>query len=183
MRNYLASFLSSEVVKERTFHHRVIIFVLCETYFSRESKELHSALVHSLPSDAPSITISSPTLTATLRQSFVLTCSVEGQPNPTIQWTPPEGLTPGNYRTEVGGALTVFTASARSIGVYTCMASNSVGSDSSQIEVDVKGESKTLRFLFLTNLTDCKIPVPEFTTSIIIVLLLLYRPRLLIGLS
>ena len=78
-------------------------------------------------------------ITATLRQNFVLTCPADGQPNPTIQWTPPEGLTPGSYRTESNGDLTVFSASARSIGMFTCEASNSVGSESGQIEVDVKG--------------------------------------------
>ena len=78
--------------------------------------------------------------TAQLRQRFQLTCPSEGQPSPTIQWTPPDGLSPGSFRVESSGELTIFSASAQSVGVYMCVASNSVGSASGQVEVNVVGE-------------------------------------------
>ena len=40
---------------------------------------------------------------------------------------------------ELNGDLTVFAANAASVGMYTCVASNSVGSDSGQVEVIVRG--------------------------------------------
>ena len=51
---------------------------------------------------------------------------------------------------ETNGDLTVFSASAQSVGVYTCVASNSVGSASGQIEVTVRG------MLIPTNLSKTK---------------------------
>ena len=56
-----------------------------------------------------------------------------------VQWTPPSGLNQNNYRMESNGDLTVFSANAQSVGVYTCVASNMVGSASGQIEVTVRG--------------------------------------------
>ena len=77
---------------------------------------------------------------ATLRQSFTLSCPSEGQPTPTVQWTPPSGLNPNDYRVESSGDLMVFSANVQSVGVYTCVASNSVGSASEDVEVVVRGE-------------------------------------------
>ena len=51
---------------------------------------------------------------------------------------------------ETDGDLTVFSASAQSVGVYTCVASNSVGSASGQVEVTVRG------MLIPTNLSKTK---------------------------
>ena len=56
-----------------------------------------------------------------------------------VQWTPPSGLTQNRYRVELNGDLTVFAANAASVGMYTCVALNSVGSDSGQVEVVVRG--------------------------------------------
>lgn len=110
---------------------------------------LHSCSLHDHVTclnfaDAPSINIPSPTFTATLGQTFVLSCPAEGQPTPTIQWTPPDGLNPNSYRMEANGDLTVFSAVAQSMGPYTCMATNSVGSMSSQIEVVVRGRCNAI---------------------------------------
>ena len=52
----------------------------------------------------------------------------------------PDGLSPGSFRVESSGELTIFSASAQSVGVYMCVASNSVGSASGQVEVNVMGE-------------------------------------------
>lgn len=45
---------------------------------------------------------------------------------------------------ESNGDLTVFSADAASVGMYTCVASNTVGSDSGQVEVIVRGKSNTV---------------------------------------
>ena len=104
-----------------------------------------------LPSstDAPSVNIPNPTvpITATLRQSFTLSCPSEGQPSPAVQWTPPSGLNQNSYREESNGDLTVFSASAASVGMYTCVASNSVGSASGQVEVIVRGKYVAINFI------------------------------------
>ena len=65
-------------------------------------------------------------------KSVELRCRAEGNPTPRVEWTREPGryLSPGGSR-QAGPALTISRAERADTGLYTCTATNGVGSPAS----------------------------------------------------
>ena len=82
-------------------------------------------------------------VTALPNTSVTVVCSVTGVPRPIISWTKdgqPIVLTHNVLITEDGKLLTLRSVEVKDKGLYTCTAKNSIGTDSVDTQIDIKGE-------------------------------------------
>ncbi|CAH1270966.1 HMCN1 [Branchiostoma lanceolatum] len=89
----------------------------------------------------PVITSVESSVTVGIGEAALLTCQVEGVPHPTITWRK-DGVfltnrDSGRYQILPSGSLQISSASIQDAGLYTCMASNEVGTDQLRIKLFV----------------------------------------------
>lgn len=92
----------------------------------------------------PSITADSSSVASVLGATAILQCVSTGIPVPVQNWTR-NGIMVSGARIQVsgdGGSLTVSLVREEDEGSYTCHASNSAGTSSDNVTLDVYGESR-----------------------------------------
>ena len=97
------------------------------------------------PDEAPVVgnglvaaTIGYPDVDVADGQSLRVTCTASGNPSPSIQWEK-DGLqigSTGRMRVDAGGTLRVVNFQEQDVGIYSCIASNSEGTDRQPIAVN-----------------------------------------------
>ena len=68
---------------------------------------------------------------------MTFTCTVTGQPQPVITWNKSEGHLPPSRTIIRDADLTILNVSVHDSGLYVCIVSNAVGSNSSAVELNV----------------------------------------------
>lgn len=89
------------------------------------------------------MTVTGPSDVIILDSKVILTCDAQGEPPPVIGWTNQDSLDAREeFNTMVDsitGTLTFSSIAAPNIGIYTCTATNSLGSASDTFMVVVRG--------------------------------------------
>ena len=85
----------------------------------------------------PIVTVTLPTSVVILESMLVLSCDIQGAPQPGFEWFSPLGA--NVVEDSSTRQLTISNAGPEHSGTYTCMATNPLGSGSDSATVDVRG--------------------------------------------
>ena len=85
----------------------------------------------------PSVTVDSQSKTVEEGGNVIFTRNATGQPQPDIAWSKSEGSMPTSRTIMHDATLTILYARVDDSGLYICTANNSVGSNSSDVELKV----------------------------------------------
>ncbi len=86
---------------------------------------------------SPVVTVTSPSSVVILEEMLVLSCDVQGDPQPGFQWSSPPGANAIVDSTQ----LTIPSAAPENTGSYTCTAINPQGTGSDTILISVRGRA------------------------------------------
>ncbi|KAK3095752.1 hypothetical protein FSP39_018587 [Pinctada imbricata] len=93
------------------------------------------------PKSPPTI-LPQPTVSGLVGQNLTLHCNAQGDPKPTTTWSSPPNV--NNAYENKNGDLMLMNVQIGDAGPYVCKATNSLGSTSSTVNLEVKGD-----FLFV----------------------------------
>ncbi len=89
------------------------------------------------PSVAPSVAVDSQSKTVEEGGTATFTCSSTGQPQPEVKWNKSEGSLPTSRTITHDGMLTILNTDVDDSGLYVCTATNTEGSNSSGVALEV----------------------------------------------
>ncbi|XP_066294583.1 leucine-rich repeat and fibronectin type-III domain-containing protein 5-like [Branchiostoma lanceolatum] len=154
-----------------------MLFYHCATPKSLQGAQLAMVPTASLVCTKASVAHWEGVVSVKAGETATLVCQAEGDPEPEIAWTTPDGTTikqgenAGKMEVARHGTLTITKATREDGGAYTCTASNAGGQDTKVTKVNVVGEDRRMSAINATSRASLW-ESPEFGVSMGIVAIL-----------